>query len=392
MFYSVVKFFVRLALKIYCRKIIFSNRKFLQSEGPLLLACNHPNSFLDAIIIGSHFKKPVHFLARGDAFRKPVARKILSLLNVVPIYRLAEGREYLALNDATFLACRNILLNGGVILIFSEGLCENKWQLRPLKKGTARIALDAWQQPAIEDEFRVLPVSLNYSYFHGFNKVVVINFGRLINQSQLTPAYSEGEKIADFNAKLYDELSNGMLQSASYSQPIKLLLSNSFFGTTKARDLMKALKVKLQVLEKRVTVQNLNQRLRGTLSVTLSAKELVLQIMFIIVLLPFALVGFAIHLPIYLPLKNFVSIKTKNTVFYDSVLFGLLLIFYPVYFILLNVISLLLIRSVMIQLLIVAMPLFALISLLTKHYLNSAVNFFRLSNDERKVLQAILVK
>ncbi len=55
------------------------------------MACNHPNSFLDAIIIGAHFKRPVHFLARGDVFKHPLSKAILIRLKVIPIYRLSEG-------------------------------------------------------------------------------------------------------------------------------------------------------------------------------------------------------------------------------------------------------------------------------------------------------------
>ena len=40
----------------------------LQKHGPLLIASNHPNSFLDAIILATLFKNPVYALARGDAF------------------------------------------------------------------------------------------------------------------------------------------------------------------------------------------------------------------------------------------------------------------------------------------------------------------------------------
>jgi 1-acyl-sn-glycerol-3-phosphate acyltransferase len=137
--YNFIKIWVRLALLFFCRKITFNDRAVLKNSGPLLLACNHSNSFLDAIILGSHFKQPIHFLARGDAFRKPLARKILMALKMIPIYRLSEGREYLALNDATFEKCNEILSAGGIVLIFAEGLCVNQWALRPLKKALQEL-------------------------------------------------------------------------------------------------------------------------------------------------------------------------------------------------------------------------------------------------------------
>jgi hypothetical protein len=41
------------------------------------------------------------------------------------------------------------------------------------------------------------------------------------------------------------------------------------------------------------------------------------------------------HTPLYISIKTFVAYKTKGTVFYDSVLFALLLFIYPLYLILL---------------------------------------------------------
>ena len=51
MLYSFLKITVRIAFKIFCRRIIINNRELLKEKGPMLLACNHPNSFLDAVIM-----------------------------------------------------------------------------------------------------------------------------------------------------------------------------------------------------------------------------------------------------------------------------------------------------------------------------------------------------
>ncbi|MEO7532017.1 MAG: 1-acyl-sn-glycerol-3-phosphate acyltransferase, partial [Sediminibacterium sp.] len=200
MIYRITQVWIRLALKIFIRRISWSDNSVLKSEGPLLLACNHPNSFLDAIIIGSMFDKPVHYLTRGDAFRNPLARKILQALKLIPIYRLSEGREYLALNDATFDQCKTILSLNGILLIFSEGLCINQWDLRPLKKGTARIALDAMSAPNIQEKFRVLPVSINYHSFRSLGKRMIVHFGSPITNAHLPAELSDAERINYFNS------------------------------------------------------------------------------------------------------------------------------------------------------------------------------------------------
>lgn len=51
-------------------------------------------------------------------------------------------------------------------------------------------------------------------------------------------------------------------------------------------------------------------------------------------LLP-AIPGYILHLPFYLPLSRIIRNKTKHTIFYDSVLFGVLFFLYPCYLLLL---------------------------------------------------------
>lgn len=46
---------------------------------------------------------------------------------------------------------------------------------------------------------------------------------------------------------------------------------------------------------------------------------------------PFALTGFLLHMLYYIPIRQLARRSTRNTVFYDSILFGLLLFTYPVY-------------------------------------------------------------
>src|SRR5687767_15092950 len=62
--------YARLVLPLYCRKITINQPENLKLQGPLLIAANHPNSFLDGMIVTTLFKHPVYSLARGDAFKK----------------------------------------------------------------------------------------------------------------------------------------------------------------------------------------------------------------------------------------------------------------------------------------------------------------------------------
>ena len=302
-----MKFFIRRALTIYCRGIRVSSPEWSAGKGPLLLAANHPDSFLDAIIIGSRFSQPVYILARGDAFRRPIVRKILTALKLIPIYRLSEGREHLALNDATFEHCNTIFQEDGIILIFSEGLCINQWELRPLKKGTARIALTALRSSGNAQHLKVLPVAISYDSFRRFGKKVLIDFGEPLPRQEMLGSDRESFRIHRFN-----EILSGRLQA----------------GIGRNRTRMDQKKKKLSDLAG------------------------------LIFLFPLAFAGFLVHAPLFLSLRAVARKKTAGTVFYDSVLFGLLLLCYPLYYLLLLLVGGWL-KMAVLFLLIPAMPFFA---------------------------------
>lgn len=273
MFYSLVKIWVRLALRIFCTKTTVMGRESLAIAGPVLLVANHPNSFLDAIVIGAQFDRPVHFLARGDAFNKPWHNTLLRLLNMIPIYRLREGKENLHLNERAFQQSKEVLEEGGIVLIFIEGICLNTHQLQPFKKGAARITWENRRLPG----FSVLPMGIAFDHFHRFGKEVHLHFGKPLLPQILLPYEEEARSLICFNKIVYDEINQ------------------------------------------RIELPN---KERLTLAEKISCACI-------------ALPACCIHAPLYYPVKKLVQQKTRGTVFYDSVLFGVLLFVYPLYVLLL---------------------------------------------------------
>ena len=181
------------------------NRKeLLKHKGPLLLAVNHPNSFLDAIILCTLFDGSVYSLARGDAFKNKTAAKILHLFKMFPVYRVSEGVENMEENYKTFELCKDIFKKNGIVLIFSEGRCINEWHLRALKKGTARLAISSWQDGI---DVAVLPVAINYSSFKKFGKNIKLFFGDMISKENIDYNDSHGNAIKQFNDSLKSQLS-----------------------------------------------------------------------------------------------------------------------------------------------------------------------------------------
>jgi 1-acyl-sn-glycerol-3-phosphate acyltransferase len=370
-----------LGLLIFTRRIIFLQPSILQQTGPLLLAANHSNSFLDALILGSYFNRPVHFLARGDAFKNPVSKKILTALNVIPIFRLSEGKEYLALNDITFGKCAEILRSGGIVLIFSEGLCKNEWTLRPLKKGTARIAVRAWNCPALSTSLRVLPVSINYSSFDRFRKKVIIHFGQPIYQQETGVKKPAGEQIMELNKLLSTRLEEGLMIEKNDKGAVAFLLSNVGHEKNK-QELIQRLKQKQNALQ--LPLEQWLKKLTGTKSIALHPVALVRCFFLVLLLFIPAVFGYVVNLPLYLTLNNVIKKKTTGTVFYHSVLFGALIIFYPMYAFIVSVVLSAIFDNPLFLSSFLAMPFLAFLFLLWKDCCEKIINYFKVPGSVRE--------
>lgn len=267
MFYRLIKLLIRATCFLFCKQIRIINQSHFNQKGPLLIVANHPNSFLDAILIAALCKYPIHFFARGDVFQQKKYRIILRLFNVMPIYRLSEGKENLYLNEFSFKESNQILASGGTVLIFIEGICINSHELQPFKKGTARIALMA----ETSEPLYVLPVAITYNSFTKFGKTVIIEAAKPIPVNQLFPYDDEAHNYLNFNSNI-----RPIIQQMIHWPIIEEKTSNKYLNA----------------------VGNF---------------------------------GRLLHYPLYKLISNFVRAKTKGTVFYDSVLFSVLLIAYPVY-------------------------------------------------------------
>ena len=276
-------------MKIFCRKIIVNNRETLKKSGPLLLASNHPNSFLDAVILDILFHKPVWSLTRGDVFKNPVISKILSALKMFPVYRVTEGVENLNINYATFEKCKEIFRQQGIVLIFSEGKCINEWRLRPLKKGTARLAINSWEEKI---PLKILPVGINYSSFRRFGKNVMINFGTIISQEDIPLNLPEGMRYQAFNNALQQQLN------------------------TLVYEIDKKNKEKQQAM-----LEKQPPRFEKFLLAVPAA------------------IGWVLHVPLYIPLQSIIYKKTINNDHYDSIMAAALLFTYPCYLLTISFLS-----------------------------------------------------
>ena len=205
-----LRFFIRIALSIFCEEIRIINKAITKENGPLLIVANHPNSFLDAIIIGSIYKRRVHFLARGDVFKRPLFGYLLRSIGMIPIFRAREGKEHLHKNASTFDESVQIIQNGGAVLIFIEGLCLHTNSLLPFKKGASRI-VEQLQSKGVKVNIHV--ATLAYNDFHSIRKNVRVAFQKM----DQVPSIKESKNRVALNEQVRELMQNEVVENYSGS-------------------------------------------------------------------------------------------------------------------------------------------------------------------------------
>lgn len=308
-FYNYCKFNTQLTSHLFYNNILVSGAENIPQDKPLLLVANHPNSFLDAIVIGAAINRPTYFLARGDAFNNKYALPILKSLNMLPVYRLSEGKENLNKNSETFDACHQILEKKETVLIFSEGISFNNWDLRPLKKGPARVAKKAWASKDAGDMV-IVPVGLTYEHFKGGGKNILINIGQAFYKEDFHTEDLEASFVKKFNDKI-----SSAFEKLAYVNPQLIEGTPDYEGFRK--------RFQFAVNNKMNAMEAL-QYLKGqeTPTIKISDRQFILNSL--------------LFAPLYV-LSTWLTPKiVKQKLFFDSISFGLVMFLWPVYLIVLG--------------------------------------------------------
>ncbi len=174
--YDIIRPFARFSLKIYFRKVFVHGLEHVPRKGPLIIAANHPSAFMEACILACFQPRPIYFLVRGDVFVNPVINFLLDQTNQIPIYRFRDGFKNLRNNESTFSKSYDLLNAGKPILIFSEGITKFEKKLKPLQKGTAKLAFGTYDKHQ-SDELKILPVGINYTDVKRMRSEVMVEIG-----------------------------------------------------------------------------------------------------------------------------------------------------------------------------------------------------------------------
>ncbi|WP_181899419.1 lysophospholipid acyltransferase family protein [Flagellimonas nanhaiensis] len=159
--YFLIKYWIRAGLFCYYQKIEVVGSERIPEKGPVLILSNHQNALMDVLLLATRCKRKPWFITRSDIFKGSVLNSLFGFLQMIPIYRIRDGKANLYKNQAIFERCSELLLNGEAILLFPEANHSLKRRVRPLSKGFTRIIMTALEKDP-KMKLQLVPIGQNY--------------------------------------------------------------------------------------------------------------------------------------------------------------------------------------------------------------------------------------
>ena len=222
MLYTFLKIILGFGTRMYYRDIHIKNRERLQHDGPTLIIANHPNTLMDAWIIAQLSDRKVYCMTKGTFFNTRIKRWFLKSLGLIPVNRSIDRKTQGVSNVESLELCCKVLEEGKTLVVFPEGNSELEHQLRALKTGAARIALEVEKRYQGKLDLKIVPIGLIYMKGDKFRSSVFGRVGTEISPLQYLELYRANESLAARNLTndFRESLESLLLESQSREQDL----------------------------------------------------------------------------------------------------------------------------------------------------------------------------
>ncbi len=213
--YSFLRPFVDHLVQTSFHSVTVTGESNIPDDGAVMLAPNHCNTLMDALVVLQCHKEPVVFGARADIFKKPLAARLLRFLKILPIPRLRDNIRQVAKNRETMAEAVESLENGVKYCMFCEGTHRTRHSLLPLRKGIIRTALLANDKFGEKKPVYIVPMGIEYGDYFRFRTSVKVSYGEAINVTEFLKANPEMLESEVYRT-LLDELKSRLSSLFTY--------------------------------------------------------------------------------------------------------------------------------------------------------------------------------
>ena len=361
--YDVLRYYVDFVMKLSYREIKYVGKEFIPKDGAVILAPNHTNALMDAMVVLGMDHRPKVFVARADIFRNPKIAKILKWLKIMPIMRMRDGIEEVKKNNETIERAVDVLRDRVPFCIFPEGTHQAKYSSLPLAKGIFRIAFQA-QELMPDMPLYIVPVGIRYGSFFRFRSTVRVQIGEPINVGKFIKEHSDlapAEQMTAIKDLLTERIHNSIfhipndenyeamyeicatvvkeqIKSCRYTVDGKRLRGmDADFEANKrtVRDMMRLKETKPEVAEELLRLGKEAYDMRTAQSISLKSVPVknamlsrILKTLFLIVKLPYSLPASILTLPMTAVIKSLFRL-IKDYAFRNSVRYVINLVMWP---------------------------------------------------------------
>ncbi|EQC36079.1 hypothetical protein SDRG_06198 [Saprolegnia diclina VS20] len=376
--YRIVSNFLRFACHLYFRKITVYGINNLPREGPVVVCPNHPNMFIDALLVVTEctrLGRPPFAWAKASLFKNPIVARVLTALGAVAVFRPPKPtglqdvdsdktpEEIAAATRMMFKCTWDVLARGNVVVLFPEGTSYTLPRMLSLRTGVMRVATGFVKEH--NTPITVVPLGLTYFNKDHFRSEVTLEYGTPIVIDQATiqsEAFlaDEHAQVKHLTEQLQERMHSVTLNGNDFSSlRIARMIKRLYVGgPLSPKDDVHFTQQLIDLVEGKLTTKETEQVVLDQLKtdvVTYQAKldelrlkdadllvslenesllQLVLErLCYLVVLLPLALPGILLNLPFYLignklnDLAGFTESKSMFKLFAGMVLVPLQWVF-----------------------------------------------------------------
>lgn len=199
--YSILKPIVDWNLKHSYRKVEVKGKENIPTDGAVIIAPNHCNTLMDALVILRAFDSPTVFGARADIFNNAFIGKLMTYIRILPMVRQRDGLRNVLKNNETQEIIVETLENRVRFCMFPEGRHRPAHSLQSLGKGTFRAALAANAKFGDRFPVYIIPTGIEYGDYFRYRSTSLVTFGKPINVTEFVK-----EQDVDNEVKLIEPL------------------------------------------------------------------------------------------------------------------------------------------------------------------------------------------